>query len=208
MFKQELLSLVTQGLNDLELAQAKGKVPKNSLSESHFFSVWVGQVLKQKRFDISLVPMLTAWQQQARTLGAGANLKQVFAQLKSTYSGIEQASVPLKPEVLENLIASLEGSQWQVSYVDRISKKMSIKTQGLSSLVICDNDLQQAFTAKQTLHCYVRGQHAQFVDHCYALGLLAYKVTDYKSAVKFHGEYMLHANNNKLKLPEIPTHCL
>jgi len=204
MFKQHLLAVVSQGLIDLEQAQSKGKVPKNKLSESHFFSVWVGQALKQKRFDISVVEILKAWQQQARTQGAAANLRQVFSQLSRTYAGLSD-EVKLTLDDVDALLAMLTGLEWQVTCDLLVSKKMSVSSHGVSSLVISSDIYEQAFNKKSQLRCYVRGQQQQFIDSCYELGILVFKVTDYKSAVKFHGEFILDIANNHHQLAQIPS---
>jgi len=204
MFKDQLLAVVSQGLSELEQSQSRGKVPKNALSESHFFSVWVGQSMKQKRFDISVLEILKTWQQQARTMGAGANLRQVFLQLNSTYANLSHDKNIGRGEV-DLLLAALTNQDWQVATDVVVTKKMSMSSQGLSSIVICANEYERAFSKKGQLHCYVRGQQQEFIDACYELGILVFKVTDYKSAVKFHGEFILDTANNHNQLAQIPT---
>jgi|GEM_PF-4246240 len=203
MFKQHLLDLVSQGIDDLDQAQALGKVPKNGLSESHFFSVWIGKAINSKRFDVSMVPLLKSWQQQARTSGAGANLKSHFVSLKSTYSGVAQDSI-FELQTIETLCEALSSIEWQVTNDAVLTKKTSIKSNGLSSLVIAPADFAKGFAKNGQLSVYVRGDLQQFVDSCYALGLLAFKVTEYKSIVKFHSHFILDAKNN---YPALPQYC-
>lgn len=206
MFKQHLLSVVSEGLADLTQAQALGKVPKNGPSESHFFSVWVGQAIKNKRFDIAVIDILKTWQQQARTLGAGADLKNTFIRLQQTYQGLsDNGEGELSRTDLDALLALLETSQWQVTSDTVIIKKMSIKSHGVSSFVVAPSVLANGFDLKSRVVCYVRGEQQQFIDLCYQLGILTFKVTDYKSPVKFHGEFMLEKQNNCRVLPEIPS---
>jgi len=204
MFKQHLLSLVTQGIDDLAQAQSCGRVPKNGLSESHFFSVWIGQSIKSKRFDICVVPLLKSWQQQARTSGAGANLKHHFVMLKQGYSNVPQEQT-FDTRTVEELVSALEGLQWQVTNHVVLGKKSSIKSQGLSSLVIAPADFAAGFGQSGQLSVYVRGDLQQFVDSCYELGLLAFKMTEYKSIVKFHSHFILDAQNNHHSLPQYPS---
>jgi len=204
MFKQHLLSLVSEGLSDLEQSQAIGKVPKNGLSESHFFSVWIGKALNSKRFDICVVPLLKSWQQQARTDGAGANLKSHFSSLKKTYSNAMQDTT-FTVQTIEQLCQSLTALQWQVTTDTTLGKKTSVKSDGLSSLVIAPADFNVGFAKNGQLKVYVRGDLQQFVDSCYTLGLLAFKVTDYKSIVKFHSYFLLDSKNNHQALPQYPA---
>jgi len=207
MFKHHLLSVVNQGLLALDVAQSKGKVPKNNLSESHFFSVWVGQAIKSKQFDISVLAILKAWQQQARTQGAGANLRQIFSHLQSTYSPLAD-SAALSNEQFEAMLKMLGELGWQLTCDITIKKKLAITSNGNSSLVMAEDDRDNVFLTKNKVSCYVRGQQQQFIDVCYALGILVFKVTDYKSAVKFHGEFILQINNNYNQLAQIPTEHL
>lgn len=203
MFKQLLLDMVSLGLDELEQAQAIGKVPKNGLSESHFFSVWIGQAIKAKRFDVCLLPLLKGWQQEARTSGAGADLKTTFSKLKATYSGVINLA-PATKQTLEQLISQLQAQGWQVTTETELGKKTSIKSQGKSSLVIAPTDSRDGFAKSSQISCYVRGEQQQFINACYDLGLLTFKMTDYKSIVKFHSHVILHAHNNHKSLPEFP----
>ena len=52
---------------------------------------------------------------------------------------------------------------------------------------------------------YIRGDVAEALQAAYAQSLLLYKVTDYKSKVKYHGEYIIYANNDGEFLPELVT---
>jgi hypothetical protein len=51
---------------------------------------------------------------------------------------------------------------------------------------------------------FVRGNHAQFVEMAMKAGFMVHKVTDYKSNVKYHGEYLVFPNNQGNQLAEIP----
>lgn len=207
MFKKHLLALVSQGLDDLAQAQTLGKVPTNPKSESHFFSVWIGAAIKNKQFDVTMLPLLQTWQQQARTCGAGADFKNTFAQIKSTYQGVVSIQ-ELESSVIASLIAQLDDTGWQVTTNQVLIKKTSIKSQGVSSLVFSPQDIASGFDASVLLSCYVRGEHQEFIDACYALGMLAFKVTEYKSIVKFHGHYVLHRRNNYKAIAQYPSAAL
>ncbi|KOO11963.1 alpha-acetolactate decarboxylase, partial [Vibrio xuii] len=45
---------------------------------------------------------------------------------------------------------------------------------------------------------------AQFIEKAAAAGFMVHKVTDYKSNVKYHGEYLVFPGNRGQHLAEIP----
>ncbi|NRA62424.1 MAG: DUF2913 family protein [Psychrobium sp.] len=208
LFKEQLLEMVTTGLNDLQAAQESGKVPANPLHENHFFGAWVTTALKTKRFDSILVSILKGWQQQARTLGVAANLKQQFIDLKSTYQHIATFEHRINTDLLNLLCEKLAALTWQITTDVSVTKKLSVKSGGLSSLVIAAEQFENGYNEqgelKVKLSCYVRGDTSQFITVAASLGILLFKMTSYKSKVKFHGEYIIQVNNNLAELPEIP----
>ncbi|MGC9460841.1 DUF2913 family protein, partial [Vibrio genomosp. F10] len=48
------------------------------------------------------------------------------------------------------------------------------------------------------------GNHAEFIEKSAAAGFMVHKVTDYKSVVKYHGEYVIFPRNQGNQLAEIP----
>ena len=42
------------------------------------------------------------------------------------------------------------------------------------------------------MNWFVRGNHAEFIQAAMEAGFMLHKVTDYKSAVKYHGEYIVY----------------
>ncbi|MDP2559885.1 DUF2913 family protein [Psychrobium sp. 1_MG-2023] len=208
MFKDELLRLVSLGLEELEKSQQSGKTPNNPLSENHFFSVWVSKAIKEQRFDKAVALILKEWQQQARTLGAGAQLKQCFSDLMHTYLNLKQRSKAESAQSnFEQLQSQLNEAKWQVSVTELHPKKNTIHSDGLSSFVVDESCIERAFDERgaqlSNISCFIRGDSELFIKQAYLLGWLAFKVSDYKSIVKFHGEYVLTANNNKAQLPEV-----
>lgn len=67
---------------------------------------------------------------------------------------------------------------------------------------LCVKQYQQALSESgeliKPISLYVRGDVKQLVDMAYKHGLLLFKVTDYKSLVKYHGEYIVYPANNDL----------
>ena len=52
---------------------------------------------------------------------------------------------------------------------------------------------------------YVRGNVQHIIDFAFEQNLLLYKKTDYKSKVKYHGEFVVYPNNDGTFLPEFPV---
>ena len=107
---------------------------------------------------------------------------------------------------IERIIESLTTLDWQINIESHISKKHSVKKEKHSSLVIAHHSLNDAFNAEGVLlspiSFFVRGDSKGFVDSAYKQALLVFKVTDYKSIVKFHGEFIIAPNNNFTNIPE------
>lgn len=209
LFREHLCTLAIEALGSLTTSKSKGKVPNNPLSESHFFSVWVSKALKEKSFDSSMAPLLRQWQQRARTQGAGANLKAEFESIVRVNQGLAEACHKISREKFEQLIQTLSVDEWQISRLEHIGKKHSIKKEKESSLALDKNQYDNAFDEqgdlKVNVSVFVRGGQQAFIDHAYSHGLLIFKVTDYKSAVKFHGEFVIAPHNNFTDIPQFIT---
>lgn len=209
LFREHLYQLSVNALDSLNVAQSNGKVPKNPLSESHFFSVWVSKSLKEKSFDVSMVSLLKQWQQRARTQGAGANLKSEFESIKQTYEGLDNTEHVVTHKQITALMETLTTLDWQINIESHISKKHSVKKEKHSSLVMTNNHLNDSFDSVGILNApislFIRGENKAFIDSAYQQGMLVFKVTDYKSIVKFHGEFIIAPNNNFTDMPEFIT---
>ena len=219
-FSQEIYRVVNLGLDELAQSQQLGKTPKNPLSESHFFSVWITKGLKQHRFERCVVATLKNWQRQARTMGVQAQLKQQFEGIAQTYIKILKAQPdnnlfeatqcsPVERKSLEVMLDELLKGDWQLIDDALIKRKLTVKVATTNSMVICVEMLKQVFDATgqltKPLSLYVRGDYQGLIDLCHSHNLLLHKVSDYKSLVKFHGEYIIFPDNNGTDLPCIIT---
>ena len=211
-FYQEIYKVVSDGLQDLADSQAMGKTPKNPISETHFFSAWVTKVIKQQRYDTCVVETLVSWQKQSRSMGKHAQLKQQFIDIQRVYAGIprdgEQAN-PVTRAQFDALYDSLTQADWIVATEYEVDRKVTHHTDGQGSLVVCAAKAKLAFSEDgelvKPLSLYARGDVKELLVHAYQQGLLLYKVTDYKSIVKYHGEYVVYPNNAGKHLPETPA---
>ncbi|MDV5169011.1 DUF2913 family protein [Photobacterium rosenbergii] len=216
-FYQEIYKVVSQGLQELTDSQQAGKTPKNPVSETLYLNAWVTKVIKQQRYDHVVGKTLVDWQKQARSMGKNAQLKNQFEQIKSCYEGIPRdgdLTDTLNAKILNDvqlkaLYDRLEDQDWLVTTEYEVNRKVTHHTDGQASLVVCSTQYAAAFDEAgelvKPLSLFVRGDARALVDLAYEQGMLLYKVTDYKSIVKYHGEYKLFPKNAGTHLPELPT---
>lgn len=211
-FYQEIYKLVSEGLQELAESQQSGKTPQNPVSETHFLSAWVTKSIKQQRYDHCVAKTLVGWQQQARSMGKNAQLKQQFEHIRQTFAGIPRDGDVAKEttaEQIQSLYQQLQQADWLVTTEYEVNRKVTHHTDGQASLVVCAKQYQEAISEQgeliKPLSLYVRGDVKQLIQSAYQLGLLLYKVTDYKSKVKYHGEYIVYPHNAGLHLPELPA---
>lgn len=212
IFYQEIYKLVSDGLQELAESLQSGKTPHNPVSETHFLSAWVTKVIKQQRYDHCTAKTLLAWQQQARSMGKNAQLKQQFEHIHQTFAGIprdEDVAKATTSEQIQSLYKLLEDADWLVTTGYEVNRKVTHQTGGQASLVVCSKQYQEAVSEVgeviKPISLYVRGDAQFIIDTAYKVGLLMYKVTDYKSKVKYHGEYIIYPQNGGSHLPELPT---
>ena len=212
LFSQEIYTLISSALSDLEASQASGRTPKNTLNEAHFLGAWVTTSIKTKRFDSITVPTLKAWQSKARSLGKNAGLKDQFTYLQSCYNQVLDTNKKVQAvnySQIETLVKQLEDEQWMVNTDLVVGNKLNRHSGGKASLIICEQELLDNFDEQgiliKPLSLYLRGDLNVLVNYAFEDNLLLHKITDYKSKVKYHGEFIVYPNNDGDKLPEFPT---
>jgi hypothetical protein len=211
VFSQEIYTLISTALSELEASQASGRTPKNPLNEAHYLGAWVTNALKQKRFDNITVPMIKAWQSKARSLGKNSGLKAQFDYLQKCYLQVldeNQQVQPVKQAQLHSVVAKLTEQQWMVNTDLVVGNKLNRHSGGAASLIICADEFSTNFDDEGVLikpiSLYVRGDLQELVEYAFEQNLLLHKMTDYKSKVKYHGEFIIYPNNDGDKLPEFP----
>jgi len=208
-FSTSIHQVVTSALADLKEAQLKGKIPKNPLSETHFLAAWTTNAMKKKRFESDVVPTLTIWQRKARSLGKNAALVETFTAIKQSYEHIFDQDLKAKPVDKEQVIAlcsQLTEQQWMVNTDLEVGEKLNRHSGGQASLIICSNEFEANFEQGllvKPISLYIRGDLPEALQVAFEQSLLLYKVTDYKSKVKYHGEYIIYPDNNGTFLPEL-----
>ncbi|MFT6987296.1 MAG: hypothetical protein ACJAT7_003150 [Psychromonas sp.] len=211
IFSQEVYKLINLALTELTVSQASGRTPHNPLSEAHYLGAWVTNSIKKKRFDSVVLAALKGWQSQARSLGKDAGLKAKFTYLKTCYSQILDEQEQLQPvhiEQFHKLYAALDDDQWLVTTDLVVGERLNRHSGGKESLIVCAEQMQNCFDEQGVLikpiSLYIRGNQQTIIDCAFAQDLLLYKITDYKSKVKYHGEFIVYPNNDGESLPELP----
>jgi len=212
LFSQEIHTLISTALSELEASQTTGRTPKNTLNEAHYLGAWVTTAMKQKRFDSITVPTLKAWQSKARSLGKNAGLKNQFIYLQDCYNQVLDDNKQVQAvnySQVEALVKALEAEQWMVNTDLVVGNKLNRHSGGAASLIICEQEMETHFDEAGVLikpiSLYLRGDLQELVVHAFKNNLLLHKITDYKSKVKYHGEFIVYPNNDGDKLPEFPT---
>ncbi|MCP5076742.1 MAG: DUF2913 family protein [Psychromonas sp.] len=211
LFSQEIYTLISTALTELQASQASGRTPQNPLNEAHYLGAWVTTAMKQKRFDGITVPTLKAWQSKARSLGKNAGLKEQFIYLEKCYSQVLDETKQVQAvnlSQLQALIAKLEAEQWMVNTDLIVGNKLNRHSGGAASLIICEQQMLDCFNEEgvliKAISLYLRGDLQELVTGAFEQNLLLHKMTDYKSKVKYHGEFVIYPNNDGDKLPEFP----
>ncbi|MEJ6077812.1 DUF2913 family protein [Vibrio sp. 1-Bac 57] len=208
-FSTSIHQVVTTALADLHEAQLKGKIPKNPLSETHFLAAWTTNAMKKKRFESDVLPTLKIWQRKARSLGKNAALVETFQAIKAHYEHVFDQDLKAKPvnkQQIINLCDKLTELQWMVNTDLEVGEKLNRHSAGQASMIICSQQFEQNFEdglLVKPISLYIRGDLPEALQAAFDQSLLLYKVTDYKSKVKYHGEYIIYNNNEGEFLPEL-----
>lgn len=211
LFSSEIYKVVNSALTELKASQASGKTAHNQLSEAHFLGAWVTTAIKQKRFAAIVLETLKSWQRQARSLGNKAGLKGQFVSLEKCFSHLLDTDKHVQPVTitqLDKLYAELNEQQWLVTTNLEVGDKLNRHSGGKDSLIVCAKKISGSFDQQGVLikpiSLYIRGNQQALIDCAFKENLLLYKKTDYKSKVKYHGEFVVYPDNNCNSLPELP----
>lgn len=213
-YYQEIQKVINEALTDLQESKDSGRLPKNPVSANHFLIRWVTTAIKSQRFSRCVVKDLQTWQKEGRTKGTGTELPVRFEHYSRLYQALAPIDTvtPITKSVVMGWCESLEEKEWCVTTDFEILEKASLFSDGDHSLIICATQLGSCFEADDAenqllvkpLTCYVRGNHHEFVESAFEHGLIVHKRSDYKSKVKYHGEYLIYPNNHGIQLGETP----
>ena len=211
IFSQEIYHLTSLALSELDASQTSGRTMRNPLSEAHYLGAWVTTAIKKKRFDTIVLETLKFWQKKARSLGKNAELKEQFTYLQKCYNQVldeKKASRSLNIEQFNALYAALTEQQWLVTTDLEVLDKLNRHSDGKDSLIVCAAQISNYFDEQGVLikpiSLYIRGNQQTAITLAFAQNILLHKQTDYKSKVKYHGEFVVYPHNDGEFLPELP----
>lgn len=211
-FSQEIYKLLQTVQADLKASQTSGRTAKNELSEAHYLAAWVTMAIRNKRFDSILLPTLKKWQNQARSLGKNAGLKNQFVQLERCYKIAmedDESAKQVNKEQLLQFCSQLEALDWMTTTDLIVGTRLNRHSDGKHSVIVCAGSMDEHFDENGSLiketAIYIRGDQQVAINTAFNHGLLLYKKTDYKSKVKYHGEFMIYPENSGKTLPELPA---
>jgi hypothetical protein len=211
IYAREIKGLVDCAITDLEAAHASGKLSNTPVSNTHYIVRWIATSIKTQRFPTIVAKDLIRWQKMGRSKGTATELHSQFKIISKLYSehfvdGNYQA--PVIDKTIDQFLDHMESIEWSVSTEFELLEKNQLFTEGESSLVLCAGQCDSCFDGGEELvkpiSLFVRGNHTQFIEEANKFGFLMHKRSDYKSKVKYHGEYLLYPCNLGNQLAEIP----
>lgn len=208
----EIQKLVNAALEEIHAEHQAKKLINAPVSNNNFLIRWVTKSLKAQRFDRSVVADLTRWQKEGRTKGNGSNLMATFERISGFYGAffpVGEEPKEIKDSQINEFLDFMEENYWEVSTSEPLIGvgKVQIFIEGQNSFALCTEQCDSCFDGElmvKPMHWFVRGNHAQFVELAANAGFMLHKVTDYKSNVKYHGEYIVFPHNLGNQLAEIP----
>jgi hypothetical protein len=209
-YYSEIQKVVNSALDELAAEHATGKLINSPVSNNHFLLRWVTRAIKTQRFGKATSANLIQWQKTGRSKGNESMLEPTFKRISAYYEGFFGCEVaPITDAKIEQFIDDMEQAGWGVctSEVLTDGSKVQFFTDGANSFAVCANQCDDCFDGEnlvKPMSWFVRGNHAEFVSKAYEAGFMLHKVTDYKSKVKYHGEYLVYPLNQGTQLAEIP----
>ncbi len=211
-YSVEIQKLVNDALGELEQAHKEGKSADAPIANNHFLVRWVTKAIKSQRYPRCVVDDLMRWQRQGRSKGNQAGLPFEFKRISAFYASFfngDSDVETLKDSQIESFLDVMEALDWEVSTSETLvgAGKVQIFTDGQNSLALCADQCDSCFDGTdlvKPMSWFVRGNHAEFIQKASEAGFMVHKVTDYKSNVKYHGEYQVFPSNRGTYLAEIP----
>ncbi|NLS11391.1 DUF2913 family protein [Vibrio sp. SM6] len=211
-YSSEIQSVVNSALSELAEEHRAGRVVNAPVANNHFLVRWVTKAIKEQRFNRVVSADLLRWQKAGRSKGNDAALLSTFRRISALYGQFFPANETpkvLHDATVEQFLDVMEQAGWEVSTSEPLVNvgKVQIFTDGQNSLALCANQCESSFDGSvmvKPMNWFVRGNHNQFVESATEAGFLVHKVTDYKSNVKYHGEYLIYPENQGMQLAEIP----
>lgn len=211
IYSVEIQNVVNSALAELDEQHQKGKVANAPVSNTHFLVRWITLSLKTQRFDRCVRDDLVRWQKTGRSKGTKSEMVFMFRNISRFYAQlipIDQEPKVITDSDIEAFMELMEKEGWGVSTEFELTEKIQVFTEGDNSFLLCAKQCDDCFEGGAELvkpmSFFVRGHHAEFIRLASEFGFMLHKRTDYKSVVKYHGEYLIYPKNQGTQVAEIP----
>lgn len=212
LYSQEICALVQTALEELSQEHQRGKLADAPMPNQFYLVRWITKSLKQQRFPQSVSGDLIRWQKAGRSQGHQMMLEPLFRKILAYYNEFfkPERCNQITDKQIELFLDKMEAAGWEISTSEPLvgCGKVQLFTEQPDSLAICSGQCESCFDGERLVHpmsWFVRGNHAQFVEMAWQSGFMVHKRTDYKSNVKYHGEYLIYPENRGEQLAEIPS---
>ncbi|MCL9777356.1 DUF2913 family protein [Vibrio methylphosphonaticus] len=209
-YYSEIQNVVNSALEELNQGHQSGKVIDSPTSNNLFLLRWVTKSIKSQRFHKVVAPDIIRWQKMGRSKGNDAMLESTFRRIAAYYNEFFGAETKVVTDaMIEAFLEQMEQADWGVTTSEILTdgSKVQFFTDGQNSFALCANQCDDCFDGEKLvkpMSWFVRGNHAEFITKAYEAGFMLHKRTDYKSKVKYHGEYLVYPMNQGPQLVEIP----
>ncbi|MBB1438992.1 DUF2913 family protein [Shewanella sp. SG41-4] len=196
-YNQALLTLALAGIDAINTSASQHKAVRTPAQESHFLCNWMVESLKTKRFSKLMADDLTAWISQARSQGAGAQLKRLLTCIAGQYQQANSTEIATGAG-LKNMLAGLTAQEWVVITDTDIDAKLKLDSDGKSSLIISAKDFNQHIIDDKIvkpISMYIRGDEKQVARLALEQGILLSPGNKKTSLIKHHKTYVLMPSN-------------
>ncbi|WPC72325.1 DUF2913 family protein [Vibrio porteresiae] len=206
----EIQNVVNTALAELTQEHQAGKLVDAPVANNHFLVRWVTKAIKGQRFHRCVLGDLNRWQKAGRSQGNDAMLLPTFRRISAYYQHFFAAGeTVITDSKIEAFLDKMEQEDWEVTTSEPIvgQRKVQIFTDGQNSLALCSVQCESCFDGPnlvKPMSWFVRGNHARFIELAMEAGFMLHKRTDYKSNVKYHGEYLIYPLNQGVQLAEMP----
>lgn len=196
-YNQALLTLALAGIDAINTSASQHKSPRTPAQESHFLCNWMVESLKTKRFSKLVADDLTSWIRQARSQGAGAQLKRLLTCIADQYQQANDSAIATGAG-LKNLLAELTEQNWVIITDTDIDAKLKLDSVGQSSLIISAKEFNQHIiddNIVKPISMYIRGDENQVARLALAQGILLSQGNKKTTLIKHHKTYTLRPKN-------------
>ncbi|QQX81117.1 DUF2913 family protein [Shewanella sp. KX20019] len=196
-YNQAILMFADAGLAALATSAETSSSVKTPAGESHFLCSWMVSALKKRTFSKLIADDLTFWIRQARSMGAGAELKLLLQKISQQYSFIADKQQGLALS-LKAMLTELDSSDWVIITDQEVTQKLKLNSDGRSSLVISDEQFTQRIDGDELIKpitLYVRAPEQAFAEIAYKHGLLLSPGNKKTSLIKHHKSYRIWPKN-------------